>query len=228
MGFLSGITQALTGGSQSSSSGTSGFSLLPPEIQQAYTNYGSQVNNQLQNGNLTQAYTPLPQTAGETQAYGAINQGFTPTQQSLTSDINMQMNPYDSSVLDQIQRQAYGQNSALNSATTAAGQYGSNRQALGANDIANSQASTIGSVLGGEYNTALQNALTTLPGLRQQDAQAQLSAGANQRTLAGQTAQAPVNALQQIGAALGILPTSGGSQQSSQSTASNGLFPGGL
>lgn len=228
MGFLSGLTQSLFGGSQSSGSsqGTSGFSLLPQSIQQPYETYGTQVNNLLNNGNLTQAYTPLAQTAGETQAYNAINQGFTPNQQQLTSDINMQMNPYNSSVLDQIQKQAYGQNSALSSAATAAGQYGGNRQALGSNDIANTQADTIGSLLGGQYNTALQNALTTLPQERLQDAQTQLAAGASQRQLAGQTAQAPVSALQAIGTALGILPTSGGSQQtaSNQSTSSTGIF----
>lgn len=232
MGFLSGLTQALTGGSQSSSSGqsTSGFSLLPPEIQDAYKTYGTQVNNQLTNGNLTQAYTPLPQTAGETQAYNAINGGFTPNAQGLQSDINMQTNPYDQSVIDTINRQGQGQYSVLNQALSGAGQLGSNRGLLGANDIDLSRMQQIGTFKQGEYNTALQNALTTLPGLRQQDAQAQLGAGANQRQLAGQTAQAPINALQQIGAALGILPTSGGSQStnSSQSTSSNGLFPGGF
>jgi len=230
MGFLSGLTQTLFGGSQSSGSSNSqsGFGLLPTELQQPFKNYGTQVNNQLTSGNLTKMFTPLAQTQGETQAYNAINHGFSPDQQQLNSDIQMQMNPYNDSVLNQVQQQAYGQNSALKSALTAAGQYGSNRQTLGANDIANTQANTIGSLLGGQFNTALQNALTTLPQLRQQDAQGQLAAGANQRALAGQQSSAPITALQQLGAALGILPTSGGSTGSSsqQSTSSKGIFGG--
>lgn len=222
MGFLSSITQALTGTGQSSSNSQSGFSLLPPQIQSAYTNYATNVAGQIPNAQT--AYTPIPQTAGETQAYNAINQGFAPNQQQLNSDIQMQMNPYNSSVLNQIQQQAYGQNSVLNSAATEAGQYGSNRNYLGANDIANTQANTVGSLLGGQYDTALQNALTTLPGLRQQDAQAQLGAAANQRQLGIQQASAPITGLQQIGAALGILPTSGGSNSSSQATTNQALF----
>lgn len=227
MGFLSGLSGILGGGSQSqaSNSSQSGFGLLPQSIQNAYTSYGTDISNQLPN--VTADYTPLPQTAGETQAYNAINQGFTPNQTQLNSDIAMQQNPYNSSVLNQIQQQAYGANSALNSATSAAGQYGSNRQALGSNDIANTQANTIGSILGTQYNTELQNALTTLPQSRATDAGLQLSAGANQRALAGQTSAAPITGLQQIGSALGILPSSGGSTSSGQSSSSqsgNGTF----
>lgn len=227
MGFLSGITSILTGGSQSTSSGKSGFGLLPKEIQAPYKTYGTQVNNLL-GTDLSKAYTPLAQTAGETQAYNAINQGFTPNQTQLNSDIGMQMNPYDSSVIDTINRQGQGDYSVLQQSLNGAGQLGSNRGFLGANDIDLSRLQQIGTFKQGEFNTALQNALTTLPQQRAQDAQAQLAAGANQRQLAGQTAQAPVNALQQIGAALGILPTSGGSTQSSQSSSQNGLFPGGF
>lgn len=226
MGFLSGLTKMLTGGSDSSSQGTSGFGLLPPEIQGAYKSYGTQVNKLIPNA-LT-AYTPMGQTAGETQAYNAINQGFTPTQQSLNSDINMQMNPFDSSVIDTINRQGQGDYSILKQNATQAGQFGSNRQSLGANDIDLSRLQQIGTFKQGEFNTALQNALTTLPGLRQQDAQAQLAAGGNQRQLGIQQASAPITGLQQIGAALGILPTSGGSQQTSSSSTMNGLFPGGF
>lgn len=233
MGFLSGLSGILGGGSQqqSSSNGSSqsGFGLLPQSIQNAFSNYGTQVNGQLNGVNLTNMYTPLPQTAGETTAYNAINKGFAPDQAQLTSDINMQMNPYMGSVLDQIQKQAYGANSALKSATTAAGQYGSNRGALGANDIANTQADTIGSILGGQYNSALQNALTTLPQLREQSAQGQLGAAANQRQLYAQQQQAPIAGLGAIGSLLGALPQSGGSvsntsSQSSGSSSQNGTL----
>lgn len=231
MGFLSGLSGVLGGGSQSGSSSNqssqSGFALLPQEIQDAFKNYGSQVNSQLTGGNLTNMFTPLGQTAGETQAYNSINQGFAPDQQQLTSDINMQMNPYMGSVLDQIKKQAYGANSALNSATTAAGQYGGNRGALGANDIANTQADTIGGILGGQYNTSLQNALTLLPQLREQSASAQLGAGANQRQLYAQQQQAPINGLGAIGGLLGALPQSGGSVSNGSSQSSGSSSTGG-
>lgn len=228
MGFLS----ALTGGSESSSGAqsNSGFGLLPQQIQGAYNSYGTAVGNQINNPNLTNMFTPLGQTAGETQAYNAINQGFTPNQQGLNADIAMQTNPFDSSVIDTINRQAGGDYSILKQSLDQAGQFGSNRQNLGANDIDLSRLQQIGTFKQNQFNTALQNALTTLPGLRQQDAQAQLGAGANQRNLAMQTSTAPITALQQIGAALGILPTNGGSQSTSTSKSSseNGLFPGGF
>lgn len=228
MGFLGGLTQSLFGGSSGGSAqqSTSGFGLLPPQIQDAYTKYATQVGNQIPNA--TKAYTPLPQTAGETQAYNAINQGFAPTQQSLSSDLSMLQNPFNSSVIDQINRQAGGQYSVLKQALDQSGQFGSNRQILGANDIENSRQSNIGSLLQNQYNTALGQVFNNLIPQRQQDAQNQLAAGANQRTLAGQQSSAPITGLQQIGTALGILPASGGSESTGDShqSSSKGIFSG--
>lgn len=221
MGFLSGLSGILGGGSQSQGSSQSGFSQLPPQIQKAFTDYATGVTGQIPNA--TAAYTPIGQTAGETQAYNAINQGFTPDQQSLNSDIQMQTNPFDQSVIDTINRQGQGQYSVLNQALSSAGQLGSNRGLLGANDIDLSRLQQIGTFKQGEYNTALQNALTTLPQLRAQDAGLQLGAGANQRALALQQSSAPITGLQQIGGALGALPNSGGSTSSqSGSSSTNG------
>lgn len=226
MGFLGGLTQSLFGGSSGSSQqqSTSGFGLLPPDIQNSYTTYANAVTPQI--ANATQAYTPLPQTQGETQAYNAINQGFAPTQQSLNSDLSMLQNPFNSSVIDQINRQAGGQYSVLKQALNESGQFGSNRQTLGANDIENSRQSNIGSLLQNQYNTAIGQIFNNLIPQRQQDAANQLQAGASQRQLAGQTSQAPIVGLQQIGAALGILPASGGSQStgSSEQSSSKGIF----
>lgn len=228
MGFLDGITQTLFGGSSGSSQaqGTSGFGLLPKEIQTPYKNYGTAVNAQIPNA--TAAYTPLPQTAGETQAYGAINKGFAPTQQSLNSDVSMLTNPFNNSVIDELNRQAGGQYSVLKQALNESGQFGSNRQTLGANDIENSRQSNIGSLLQNQYNTAIGQIFNNLIPQRQQDSMNQLAAGANQRTLAGQQSAAPITGLQQVGAALGILPSSGGSQStsSSEQSSSKGIFGG--
>lgn len=221
MGFFSSILGGSSGGSQATSGG---FNALPDTIKGAYTGYGQQIQDLLNSGNLTNMYKPLAQTAGETKAYGAVDQGFAPTQQTINSDIAMQQNPYDQYVIDEINRQAGGDYSILKQALNEAGQMGSNRQNLGANDIDLSRLNQIGSFKQQGYNTALQNALTTLPGLRQQDAQGQLGAGANQRELAGQESQAPLIALQQLATALGILPTvEGSSQSSSKSESSNGI-----
>lgn len=221
--------QDLFGGSQSSgsSSSQSGFALLPPELQQAWKQYGSQVSNQFATPQ-TSAFTPIPQTAGENSALSAINKGFTPDQTQLNSDINMQMNPYDDAVIGTINREANGQGSVLNSALSKAGQFGSNRAALGANDIDLTRLNQIGSFKNNEFNTALDNALKTLPQQRMQDANAQLAGGGFQRNLALQTGQAPINALAAYGKLVGVLPQSGGanSESSQQMTQSKGIIPG--
>lgn len=222
--YISGGATTSNSGSQQQS--TSGFQALSPQIQQVFNTLAEQAGNYLQGGSqankTSSMYTPLPQTAGETSALNTINQGFAPTQQQFTNSVNMQMNPYDQNVIGQINKQAYGANSQLASTLAQAGQFGSNRMTLGANDIANSQANTIGSILNPEYNTAVQNALTTIPGLSQQSAQAQLAGGQFQRSLAGQTAQAPVTGLQSIAQILGILPTQSGQSTGSSNSNSSG------
>lgn len=160
-------------------------------------------------------FTPLGQTAGETQAYNAINKGFAPTASSISSDVAMQKNPFDQYVIDAINRQGQGQNSVLQQNLDKAGQFGSNRSALGANDIDLSRLQQIGQFEQGQYNTNLNNALTTLPTARASDASAQLAAGGAQRTLNQQTKQAPITGLQTIAQILGILPTNSGTSSGS-------------
>lgn len=221
MGFFTSIFGGSSGSSQAN---TGGFNELPESIKGAYSGYGQQIQDLLNSGNLTNMYRPLGQTAGETKAYGAIDRGFAPTAESIQSDIAMQQNPYDQYVIDEINRQSGGDYSILKQSLNEAGQMGSNRQNLGANDIDLSRLNQIGSFKQQGYNTALQNALTTLPGARQQDAMGQLDAGANQRTLAGQQSQAQLTALQQLAAALGILPTAeGSSTSSSRQSSSDGI-----
>lgn len=203
-------------GSGGSSSSQQGFRDLPEEIQNAFKTLATQSQEQLTGGNLSSMFTPTGQTAEETNAYNAINKGFSPTASSISSDIAMQTNPYDKYVIDEINRQSQGQNSALQQNMNAAGQFGSNRQFLGANDIDLSRLNQIGQFRQNQYNTSLNNALTTLPSARANDASAQLSAANAQRSLAAQTAQAPISGLAAISSILGVLPTNSG-----QSTSSN-------
>ena len=222
MGFFSSITGAL-GGKPASSSSQSGFAMLPEQIKSAYTTFADQVKNQLTNGNLSQAYRPMDLNAGEKTALANTYQGFAPTAQTLQSDIAMQQNPFDQYVIDAINRESQGQNSILGQNLAKAGQMGSNRQMLGANDIDLTRLQQIGQFKQGNYQQALQNALNVLPSSRRQDASGALAGGTYERQLGLEQATAPVTALQQIGSALGILPTDGGSTSTSKG-ASKGLL----
>jgi hypothetical protein len=213
------------GGSQSSGSqsSASGYSALPPELMKIFNQLGMGIGQYTNPNNpgVIDRFTPMQQTADETEAFNRIRQGFTPTSQSLASDIAMQQNPFDQSVIDGINREAQGQGSILNQATTRAGQLGSNRGMLGANDIDLSRLQQIGQFKQGQFNTNLNNALTTLPGLRQQDAQGMLGIGGFQRGLDYQTRQAPITALQ---TGVGMISpfTAGGTSQGTQQSSSNG------
>lgn len=213
--FISG--QESSSDQSSNQQSTSGFQALSPQIQQVFNQLATTAGQYLpgtgQGGATANMYTPTPLSSGENQAISTINQGFNPSPTQLNSSINEQMNPYNQDVIGQINQQAYGADSALQSSVAGAGQFGSNRATLGANNIANQQAQTIGSILQPQYQNALTNSLTTIPQLQAQSAQGQLQAGQLQRSLGLQTAQAPVTALQSIAQILGILPT-----QSGQST----------
>lgn len=213
-----------SGSNQQTQQSTTGFQALSPQIQSVFNQLATTAQQYLPGtnagGSTANMYTPIPQTAGETQALNTINQGFVPNQSQLNSSIQEQMNPYNQDVIGQINQQAYGADSALQSGLAGAGQFGSNRAILGANNIANQQAQTIGSILQPQYQNALTNSLTTIPQLSAQSAAGQLQGGQFQRQLGLQTAQAPITSLQSIAQILGILPTQSG-QSTGQSSGSN-------
>lgn len=227
MGFMSSISKTLTGGSsaKSSSNSQSGFALLPQEIQSVYKNYATDLNNQFAGGKANDLFTPLPQTEFETSGLNAIQRGVTATPESLSADIGMQMNPFDDYVIDDINRQAGGDYSILKTAANEAGQMGSNRQMLGANDIDTTRLNLIGKFKQDQYNKALDNSLNQLTASRQQDITNNFDAGEFLRGLDTTTKQAPINAMTSFGQLLGILPTSGGSNStsSSKSESTNGM-----
>lgn len=224
MSFLSG----LFGGSDSTqtNSSSSGYNGIPQAIQSGFNGLGTSVSQYTNPNNpgVTQAFTPIPQTASETQGYNAINQGFTPTQASLNSDLSMLMNPFNDSVIGGINNQANSQYSILKQNADANGQFGSNRQNLGANDIELQRQNQIGSLLQNQYNTALGQVFNNLVPQRQQDAYNQVNEGANQRALALQTSLAPVTALQ-AGTSM-IAPFQGSTSTGYGSTSSNGSAVG--
>jgi len=184
MGFFSSISRALGGGSTASSqSTTGGFNSLPDELKGAFTNYGQQVQDLLEGGNLNSMYTPMALGQGEQNALTKMGQGFTPDANQLQSDVDMQMNPYNQYVIDEINRQMTGQNSAVTSGLAKAGQQNSNRSVLGANDIDLSRGNQIGSFLQKQYTDAVGNSLNTLTNSRRADASGALEGGGFMREL---------------------------------------------
>lgn len=211
------------GGSKSSSK--SGFAALPKQLQNDFGTIGEQLARWTNpaRADVRSMFTPMGQTADETAAFDMMRGGFAPTAESLSSDISMQMNPYNQHVIDEINRQARGEYSLLNEAMNQAGQFGSNRTMLGANDIDLTRTGQIGQFLQGQYNTAMNNALTTIPGLRQQDAQNMMGIGSFMRGLDTSTRQAPIAALQ-AGTSM-MTPFMSGST-STQSSGGGGLLGG--
>lgn len=215
------------GGGKSSSTQTSGYAALPPALRAVFDELGKavgQYTNPNTPGNVDR-FTPMQQTADETAAFEAIRRGFAPTSQSISSDIAMQMNPFDQAVIDTINREAQGSNSILQQNLSQAGQFGSNRGMLGANDIDLTRLNQIGTFKQGQFNNALQNALTILPQSRAADAQGMLGIGGFQRGLDFSTRQAPISALQ---AGTGMIApfTAGGTGTSTQSQGGSGLLGG--
>lgn len=230
MGFFSGLAGGLLGGGeQSSSSGTfqSGFASLPPEVQKAFTQYGTQITDMFKNpqGNM---FTPMPITADEMAAFDRMRTGLAPTEQSLRSDINMFMNPFDDFVINDINRQAQGENSLVNQFATRAGQQGSNRSFLGSSDVEQNRLNNIGQFRQGQYNTAVNNALGPLANLRQQDISNLAGIGDFTRNLDTQTRQAPYQSLQAYGGLLGALPQNTSLTQTSSKGSSGGSLGGTL
>lgn len=222
MGFFSGVTKTLFGGSDStqSSQSKSGFSLLPSEIQNTYKTYATGLNDAFANGAANGMFTPLAQTQYEDNALNILDRGITPTAETLSQDINMQMNPFNEHVIDGINREAAGDYSILKGALNEAGQFGSNRQILGANDIENTRLNMIGRFKQDQYNQALNNSLTTLADSRARDVGLNFGAGEFLRNLDLQTKQAPINALSTFGNLITSLPQSGGSESTGMAKSS--------
>jgi len=205
-------------------SSATGYSALSPALQNTFNPMGEAIGQYTNPNNVgvTDAFTPQPLTGAESGAIGAINAGFAPTAASVGSDMALQMNPFNEQVINEINRQGQGQYSVLKQAMDAAGQSDSNRTLLGANDVDLSRQNLIGQFLQGQYNTGMQNALTTLPQARLNQATSQLTVGDFLRNLDLQTKQAPVAALQ---AGTGMMApfTAGGTTSGVQKGASGGV-----
>lgn len=190
----------------------SGFGLLPPELQNAFKQYGTQ---------LTSAFPGTTPTfnADQTQAFNMARQGTAPTPQSFQQDLSMLTNPFDENVINAINREAQGQNSLVNQAATQAGQQGSNRSFLGTSDVEQNRLNNIGQFRQSQYNNAVNQILGPLAGLKQQDITNLMNVGQQEQDL-------PFQNLMRFAQLLGAVPQSGGSTQtgSTKSSTTPGLL----
>lgn len=221
--------QDLFGGSSSgqSSSSSSGYSALPPALQSAFTSLGTQVGalTNPSNPGVTNMFTPTPLSTAQQGAVNKVNTGFAPTAASVGSDMSMQMNPYMDSVIAGVNKNAHAADSVFNQSLANSGVGpDSNRSILGANDIQQSSDMTIGNLLSSQFNTAMNNALTTLPGARAADASNQLQVGQGIQTLANQTKLAPIQALLAGTSMIAPFTAGGTSSGSGSSQSQNGIF----
>ena len=192
MGFFGSLF-----GTPSKSVTESGFQKLPEQLQAPFTQFGEQLT-----GTFADRPTPVP-SAVEQQAFGQIGAGIAPTPETLQQDISMLMNPFDKFVIDEINRQAQGAGSLVSQQATQAGQQGSNRAFLGASDVEQRRLGDIGRFKQGQFDTAIQNVLGPLSGLKQQDISNLLTSGQLQRDI-------PFQDLERFGGLLQALPQSGG------------------
>ena len=217
MGFMDSIF----GGEESQT--TSVFQNLPPEIRNAFTSFATQGTGLLGGGAGDAMFRPMGTTQDESSAFGMFRQGFAPTSAAdVSRDVGLFMNPFDQYVIDDINRQSQGDYSLLKQAVTDAGQFGSNRQVLGASELERQRLNAIGSFKQNQYNNALNMAMNQLSGLRQQDAQNLAGIGGFERGLDFQTKQAPVSALNAWANLIRALPQNGGT--TSTSSSSKGLL----
>lgn len=223
MGFLSGLFGGSKGGQTSTQ--TTGYSALPASLKTGFDQLGKQVAQytDVSNPDNVARFTPMGQTAGETQAYNNINMGFTPTTETLGADLSMLQNPFNDYVIGGINNAANSDFSILKQNLNQAGQFGSNRQTLGANDVELQRQNQIGSLLQDQYNQALGQVFNNLVPQRQQDAMNQLNAGQSQRALDLQIKQAPIAAL---GAGTSMIApfTAGGTSTSYQPSNSGNIL----
>lgn len=214
MGFFSSIL----GGSSSKSTQSSGYGALPKVAQEAMDAVTKQGQSMLLGANGGQIFSPLAQTAQETQAFNLMQ--LPTTQQGVQSLVGNYLNPFQDYVTQGINKQAEGEFSLYKQALSGAGQMGSNREFVNAAAADEARLNAIGSTMAGNYNNAQSTAL----GQNQQSIANLLSQGEFNRGMDGQTKQSDLAALQAMAQLLGVYPAT--SQGTSKSESSNGI--GGL
>lgn len=199
MGFFSSIG-GLFGGSKSTQQQSSGYGALPKIAQQAMDEITRQGQSLLLGSGGSKLFTPMPQTAQETQAFNLMQ--LPTTQQGVNSLVGMYLNPFQDFLIENINKQATGGYSLYKQALSDAGQMGSNREFLNAAEADRARLNAIGTSLAGNYNNALSTGLNQ----NQQNIMNLLAQGDFTRGMDSQTNQAQLSALQAMAALLGVYP----------------------
>lgn len=221
MGFFSSLTGGLLGGSKSSSSSSSGYGALPAVAQEAMDEVTKQGRALLLGNTGANLFTPLPQTASETQAFNLMQ--MPNTQSGVSELVSRYQNPYLDSLINDINRQSQGEYSLYKQALSGAGQMGSNREFVNAAAADEARMRAIEQAQRESYNTALSTGL----GQNQQSIANLLTQGEFARGIEAQTQQAPLAALQAMAQLLGVYPASSeGTSKSSSSEGIGGLLQG--
>lgn len=173
--------------SSSTKTPATGYYNLPSDLQGQYNTFYNSIPNATAASNFT-----VPGTNDyQNQAFANAQQAANPTSGDISNLANTYMNPYNDSVLNQINNQANGQYSILKQSLNDSGGLGSNRQNLAANDIDEQRLNQQNTFLQSQYNTALNTGLQQ----QQQGITNLLGIGNQQQQQAYQNQQAPYQAL---------------------------------
>lgn len=222
MGFFSGITKTLTGGatSKSSSENLSGLLALPDYATGPYKNLLKEAQNLVGGGRGAQLFTPIGLTAGEQQAQSLTQ--LPNSEEGVQSLISRFMNPYMQSAYDTINREAEGNYSLSKQALNNAGQFGSNREILGAVNADEARLRAIGEAQRTGFNSALGTGLAQ----NQQTIENLMNMGGVEREIGLAGSRAPLDALLAFAQILGTLPSTAKGTSSSKSDSVGGFLPG--
>lgn len=212
----------LFGGSKQKIPAT-GFHSQPPQYQQTYSKLINDLRANIM-GIDTEMFTPQLSEGGQA-AYDKILAGFTPTEESLQADLAMLQNPFDEYVINNINREATGQNSLVNQANMQAGQQGSNRSFLANSDVEQNRLNNIGVFRQNQYNNAINQVLSGLAPMRASDAMNAYTTDLNFNTA---TQMAPYNAMLARWGLFNQVPTSFGTFGTPEQTVKTGGGLGGV
>lgn len=165
-----------------------GYYALPGDLKGQYTDF----YNAIPGATAAQNFTLPDYNPDQSGAFQMARDAANPTAQGIQNLIAPYQNPFNDSVISEINRQSQGPYSILKQALSQSGQLGSNRQMLGANDVDLSRQNQIGSFLQSQFNNSLNTGLNA----QQLGFQNLLGIGNQQQQQAYQNQLAPYQGLQ--------------------------------
>lgn len=223
-----GFFDSLIGGSESSSSSSTQYSL---PVQRGFNQLAGQTREFVspKNPENIERFRPIGITDDEQLAFDRIRQGIAPqSSEDVRSMVDMFYNPYGDVILDNIDRDFEGQNSLLkglySQTGSGPGASGSNRSILDTVNLEEARLNSKAAARKDMYDSALNTALGRYSDLKYQDIASLLGIGGFERSLDLETKQAPVSALKVMSQILNPLTSTQTSQSSSSSSDSDGIL----